>query len=69
MNCEIYNCNRCYIKEEVKRKYQLVIMVADGATTLGRIYDSFTEAHEAMIELRVLYAKHGVTHHVGYREV
>ena len=58
-----------YVKEEVKRKYQLVIMVAEGATTLGRTYDSFEEVHDAMIELRVLYAKHGVTHHVGYVEV
>ena len=58
-----------YNKDNSK-KYQLVIMDAEGRTYLsGRIYNSFEEVHDAMIELRVLYAKHEVSHHVGYIEV
>lgn len=56
-------CSSC------SKKYHLIVMDAEGKTTLGRIYDSFEEVHEAMIELRVLYAKNGISHHVGYMEV
>lgn len=69
MNWRTDSCNNCPVKEEVRRKYQLVVMDAEGKTTLGRTYYSFEEVHDAMIELRILYAKHEVSHHVGYMEV
>lgn len=51
------------------KKYQLVIMMEDGYTTFsGRLYNA-SEIQEAVKEMRELYAKYGVTHHVGYREV
>lgn len=51
------------------KKYQLVIMMEDGYTSFsGRLYNG-NEIEEAVKEMRELYAKHGVTHHVGYREV
>ena len=57
----------CYSFSE--NKYQLVIMMEDGKTyCVGRLYD-WNGIQEAMKEIRELYAKHGVTHHVGYREV
>lgn len=59
----------CPHAEGNKKKYRLVVMETDGRVTTGRVFDSFEEVHEAMIELRVLYAKHGVSHHVGYMEV
>lgn len=59
--CSRYNSN--------SKKYQLVVMDEEGKTTLGRICDSFEEVHDAMIELRVLYAKHEIHYHVGYMEV
>jgi hypothetical protein len=58
----------CPHANENKKKYRLVVMESDGRVTVGRIFDSFEEVHEAMIELRVIYAKHGVNHHVGYME-
>lgn len=54
---------------ETKRKYQIIIMSINGETFLGRIYNSWEEIHEVMIELRVLYAKNEVNHHVGYLKV
>lgn len=63
------SCSNCNNNNENKKKYQLIVMDAEGKTTLGRTYDSFEEVHDAMIELRVLYAKHEVHHHVGYMEV
>ena len=50
------------------KKYRLVVMVPEGRVTIGRTYDNFEELHKAMIELRILYAKHGINHHVGYLE-
>lgn len=51
------------------RKYQLVIMTDEGKCyCVGRIYD-WEDIQEAIKELRELYEKHGVTHHVGYRKV
>lgn len=61
--CKDYNCP-CNTK-----KYQLVIMDTEGKTTYGRIFDSWSETFEAMIELRNIYAKNEIAHHVGYREV
>lgn len=51
------------------KKYQLIIMTEDGRCTFSHQTYNWDELHEAMREMRVLYAKHGVTHHVGYREV
>lgn len=62
-------CSSCSSYKGNPKKYQLIVMDAEGKTTLGRIYNSFEEVHDAMIELRVLYAKHEVSHHVGYMEV
>lgn len=56
-------------RTETSRKYRLVIMDSKGKTYFGRIYDNWEEIRNAMIELRVLYAKNEVTHHVGYMEV
>jgi hypothetical protein len=44
-------------------------MDADGKATYGKTFESWNEAFEAMIELRNLYAKMEINHHVGYREV
>ena len=64
---EIYRCDECYRKRE--KQYQLVIMHEDGMTyCVGRIYN-WNEVQEAAKEIRELYEKHGVTHHVGFREV
>ena len=67
------NCKSCWSSythyESNPKKYQLVVMDEEGKTTLGRICDSFEEVHDAMIELRVLYAKHEIHYHVGYMEV
>lgn len=60
-----YNCNDC----PNKKKYQLVIMDADGKTTYGKIFESWSEIFEAMIELRNIYAKNEINCFVGYREV
>lgn len=50
-------------------RYQLVIMTEEGKCyCVGRLYD-WEDIKEAVKELRDLYEKHGVTHHVGYREV
>ena len=61
-------CYEC-CENRNKREYQLVIMHEDGmAYCVGRLYD-LNEVKEAAKEIRELYAKHGVTHHVGYRKV
>lgn len=60
-----YNCNSC----PNKKKYQLVIMDEEGKTTYGRTFDTWSETFEAMIELRNIYTKNEINHHVGYREV
>jgi len=65
MNWERSEC-RSY---EYKRKYQLVIMDSEGKTTYGRTFDSWSEMFEAMMELRNIYAKNEINHHVGFREV
>jgi hypothetical protein len=58
-----------YCENGNKKQYQLVIMHEDGMTyCVGRIYD-WNEVQKAAKEIRELYAKHGVTHHVGFREV
>lgn len=58
-----------YYTTEIKKKYQLVVMTEDGRTyRTGRLYD-WDGIQEAVMEVRELYAKHGVTHHVGYMEV
>ncbi len=59
-----YGCSATQTK-----KYQLVIMAESGETYFtSRLYD-WSGVQDAMREVRELYAKHGVTHHVGYREV
>ena len=69
-NYDCYYCRSERYNKDNSKKYQLVIMDVEGKTYLsGRIYNSFEEVHEAMIELRVLYAKNEVSHHVGYMEV
>jgi hypothetical protein len=54
---------------ENKKQYQLVIMDAEGKTTYGRTFESWSETFDAMMELRNIYAKNEINHHVGYREV
>jgi hypothetical protein len=45
-------------------------MDTEGKITFGvHIYDSWEEMHKAMDEVRDVYAKHEVNHHVGYMEV
>ena len=51
------------------KKYQIVIMDTEGKTTYGKTFESWSETFEAMIELRNIYAKMEINHHVGYREV
>ena len=58
-----------YYNMSSKGKYALVVMESSGKVTIGRTYDTFEEVHKAMIELRMLYAKNEVAHHVGYMEV
>lgn len=60
------NCNNC---PHYQKRYQLVIMDADGKTTYGKTFDSWSETFNAMIELRDVYAKNGINQYVGYREV
>lgn len=55
--------------ESNPKKYQILVMDTDGKVTTGRTYDNWEEMYEAMIELRVLYAKHEVKLQVGYMEV
>ena len=58
-----------YYEKENKKQYQLVVMTEEGMTyCVGRLYD-WNGIQEAIKEIRNLYYKHGVTHHVGYREV
>lgn len=58
-----------YYTTETEKKYQLVVMTEDGHTyRTGRLYD-WNGIQEAVREVRELYEKHGVTHHVGYMEV
>lgn len=61
--CSNYDC------PHNQNKYQLVIMDAEGKTTYGRTFDSWSAVFEAMIELRNTYAKMEINHHVGFREV
>ena len=56
-------------KETKTKKYSIVVMELNGRTTVGREYDSIDEVRNAMLELRTLYAKNEVYHHVGYMEV
>jgi hypothetical protein len=56
----------CFGMEQPKEKYRIVVMETNGRVTIGRAYDTFEEVHNAMIELRMIYAKNEVAHHVGY---
>ena len=60
------NCSNCLSNT---KKYQIVIMDAEGKVTYGKTFDSWNETFEAMIELRNVYARMEINHHVGYREV
>lgn len=60
-----YNCNDC----PRKKQYQLVIMDSEGKTTYGCTFDNWSETFDAMMELRNIYAKNEINHHVGYREL
>ena len=63
--CCSYYCG----EREIKKQYQLVIMTDEGRTyCAGKLYD-WNEIQEAVKEMRELYYKHGITYHVGYREV
>ena len=62
--CKDYDC-----PHNAKKRYQLVIMDTEGKTTYGKTFDNWDETFEAMIELRNIYAKNEINHHVGYREV
>ena len=60
-----YSCDDC----PNKKRYQLVIMDSEGKTTYGRTFDNWSETFEAMMELRNVYAKNEINHHVGFREI
>jgi hypothetical protein len=58
-----------YCENGNKKQYQIVIMYEDGMTyRVGRLYD-WNEVQKAAKEIRELYAKHGITHRVGFLEV
>ena len=59
-------CGDCPHNE---KKYQLVIMDEQGKTTYGHTFGTWSETFDAMMELRNIYAKYNINHHVGYREV
>jgi hypothetical protein len=61
--CKDYDC------PHYQKKYQLVIMDSEGKTTDGKTFDSWDETFKAMMEIRDIYAKMEINHHVGYREV
>lgn len=62
-------CCPYYSEREIKKQYQLVIMTEEGRTYyVGKLYD-WNGIQEAVKEMRELYYKHGITDHVGYREV
>lgn len=62
-------CPYYYYEREIKDKYQLVVMTEEGMTYfVGKLYD-WNGIQIAVKEVRELYEKHGVTHHVGYRKV
>ena len=52
-----------------QKEYQIAVMVEEGRVCLGRKFDSLEEVKEAVSELRAIYEKCGVSHHVGYLEV
>ena len=54
---------------KVNKEYRIVVMDADGKVSVGGKFKNWEELNEAVTELRVLYAKHGVKHQVGYMEV
>lgn len=62
-SCRYCSTNTGAINQE---KYRIVVMETNGRVTIGRAYDTFEEVHNAMIELRMIYAKNEVAHHVGY---
>lgn len=61
--CKDYEC------PHYQKRYQIVIMDENGNATYGKTFNSWSETFEAMIELRNIYAKMEIYHHVGYREV
>lgn len=61
--CKDYDC------PHYNKKYQLVIMDAEGKVTYGRTFDNWSETFEAMMEMRNIYAKNEINQHVGFREV
>lgn len=66
-----YECRNCEARAKVEpqKRYQLVIMAEEGKCyCMSKFYD-FENVQKAMREVRELYEKHGITHHVGYREV
>ena len=63
------NYKSCWECPHNKKKYQIIIMDADGKATYGKTFESWNETFEAMIKLRNLYAENEINHHVGYREV
>ena len=56
-------------KANGNKEYRIVVMDADGKVTVGRKFNNWDDLHEAVTELRNLYAKHGVPHQVGYMEI
>ena len=51
------------------KKYQLVIVDEQGKTTYGHTFATWDETFNAMMELRKIYVKYDIKHHVGYREM
>ena len=51
------------------RKYQLVIMTEEGKCHCVGPIHTWDEIQQVVKEMRELYETHGITHHVGFREV
>ena len=66
MNHRYDYCGEC---PHNTKRYQIVIMDSEGKTTYGKTFESWDETFKAMMEIRDIYAKMEINHHVGYREV
>lgn len=61
-------CCDHYYENTPKKNYRLVIMDENGKTSFHGWFCGFDEVRKAVEEIRGLYEKHGINHHVGYVE-